>query len=156
MGCGIIQPVYFCLTPDDEPGWNPSGRGPRVGSRHPPMGSCFQARDAVEHDVLDAAIDTIRIFDTDNVGGFSKAVGETESRPISGDAGVDLQHIANPGDAQDGFEAQAVHPACRAGVPRPASASGMRGEAVDIGGDDIRFHLVAARFFRRIGMVDGI
>lgn len=116
----------------------------------------FSQGEAVEHDLPDAAIDTLRVFDMDTVGGCGEVVDETESRPISGDAGVDLQYIAKAGDTQDGFEAQAVHPAGCAGVPGPASTAGIRREAADVGGDDIRLHLVAPRFFTRIGMADGI
>jgi hypothetical protein len=38
---------------------------------------------------------------------------------------------------------QPVHPAGRAGVPRPSAAAGVRRERIDVGRDNVRFHFVS-------------
>ncbi len=66
---------------------------------------------SIQQDLSDAPINTVRVLHADLVMCASEAVIHLKSRPIAGDAGVDAERLAHPGDAQDGFEAQAVHPA---------------------------------------------
>ena len=65
---------------------------------------------SIQHNLLNTLIDTLRVLHAYFVMCASKAVIDFESRPIVGDAGLDIKCIAHSRDAQDGFEAQSVHP----------------------------------------------
>ena len=54
-----------------------------------------------------------------------------------------MQRAAAARQAEDRFEPDAIHPAGRAGVPRPSAPPGVRRLRVDVGRDDIGFGAVA-------------
>src|SRR5436190_6608644 len=58
--------------------------------------------------------------------------------------------------SENPLEAGPVHPAGRAGVPRPAAAPDVRRYRIDVCGDDVGLHLVAVYVCARGGAVDRI
>src|SRR5215216_5511141 len=58
--------------------------------------------------------------------------------------------------SQDHFDAQSIHPACRAGIPRPAAAPNIRHAAIHICSDHIGLHPVALHLLGCVRMIDGI
>ena len=85
-----------------------------------------------------------------------KAIIHFESKPIFGNAGIDLERLVYPRDTQDRFDAWTIDTTGWTGILHPAAYAGVRALAVDVSGDDLRFHLVARGFLGRIGMKMGI
>src|SRR4030095_4799231 len=82
--------------------------------------------------------------------------GDLEAGPGGGDAGVEDEGGAPEAEAEDGFDAGAVEPSGGAGVPGHAAAAHMRGDGVDVGGDDVGLDLVALDVGASARVVDGV
>ena len=82
------------------------------------------------------------------VDGFSIAVVDLERRPVGGEARLESELVDVKPHAQERLDDETVHPAGGAGIPRPAAASGVRRERIDIGGDDVGLDPIGRDPFR--------
>ena len=71
-------------------------------------------------------------------------------------AGRQPQPVALQVHAQQALDEQPVHPTRRPGVPRPAAPAGVRGDRVDVRGDDVGLLLVSGDLLRGPAVMDGI
>ena len=84
------------------------------------------------------------------------AIDHLKSRPAWRDARLEAKGVAFHAETEDRFQCDAVQPTRRAGVPRPAAATGVRRSAIHIGADHVRLDLVVLHLGRCRGMVDRI
>ena len=96
------------------------------------------------------------ILDPDLVGGVLVAERDVEARPRRRDAGCDRQLVAAHPEPEHRFEAGAIQPARRTGVPGPATAPDVRRHRIDIGAGDIGLDLVAVALGARAGVADRV
>lgn len=113
-------------------------------------------RRAVELGGGDSGHGSPRVLDGDRVFGRVVAEGDLVDGPGFRNGGVDHEPGAVEADAQDGFDAGAVHPPGGAGVPGPAAPSGVGGLGVDVARDDVGLHFVALDSRPRLGVIDRI
>src|SRR3990167_8224559 len=78
----------------------------------------------------------------DAVQRAAEAVDQAVARPVCRQYGLQAQAAAAALQTEQRLDDQTVHPAGRAGVPAPAAAPGMGGDAIDIGGHHIGLDLV--------------
>src|SRR5438132_12197708 len=79
-----------------------------------------------------------------------------ETRPGVGDAGCDAQRVAAlERHAEHGLARHPEHPAGRTRVPGPPAAPDVRWDTVDVGGDDVRLHLIPVDGLPRACVVNG-
>src|SRR6185437_16687970 len=88
------------------------------------------------------AADAVWILDQDFIACRAESDRHLEARPGVRDARVQTQDIALQAQPENTLDARPLHPSSGTGVPRPAAASGMGRVGIDIGGDDVGFHLV--------------
>ena len=96
------------------------------------------------------------IFDGHLVSGRPMSIGDLVSWPAFWNAWLDVQPVPSQLKSEDSFQSNAVQPARRSRIPRPAAPAGVWRRSVDVRGDHIRLDLVAHDFLGRIGMQDGI
>ena len=77
------------------------------------------------------------------------AVVHLKALPVRGKTGRKPQFIDFKTQPQKRFHDQPVHPGGRSRVPGPAAAAGMRRYRIDIGRNDVGFHLVGGGLLRR-------
>src|SRR5205823_7962559 len=70
--------------------------------------------------------------------------------PLDVDTVIKEKSIAMPPQDENRLNGYAVEPRCRAGVPRPAAASGVRRGTVDVTRQHIGFDFVAFDFLGRV------
>src|SRR6202049_1084207 len=104
----------------------------------------------------DPLADTARIVDQDFVARGAIPEHDLQVRPALRDAWRQEQGRPLHAKSEDPFEAGPVHPAGRAGVPRPTAAPDVRRYRIDIRGDHVGLHLVAVYECARAGAVDWI
>src|SRR4029453_5149971 len=100
-------------------------------------------RAPVEADPGDAPADALRILDADPVDAAAVSIGDLEAFPRSGDAGIDAQGGALLAEPENPFQACAVEPARRPGVPGPSPAADVGRLRIDVRGYGVRLPLVA-------------
>src|SRR3984957_2667055 len=81
---------------------------------------------AVDLDRLHAPAEAGQVLHSDSVGRAPVTVGDLVSRPLPRDARLESERVAGWTDTEDCFQGDAVQPAGRARVPRPAAAAGVR------------------------------
>jgi len=98
----------------------------------------------------------VRVEDDDDVGRAGQRPRDGVFRPRRRDARVHHEDAASPPQPQHAFDARAVQPRRRPGIPAPAAAARVRRPAVDVTSHHIRFRLVAGDLGRSTGVVDGV
>ncbi len=83
------------------------------------------------------------LCDRDAPARRAHSVNDIEWRPFGREAGFEVEPAPRAAQSEQRFEGQAQHPSRRAGVPRPAAASGVRRNGVDIRADHVRLDLVS-------------
>src|ERR1700730_888117 len=86
---------------------------------------------------VDPPFDAVRIGDVDVVLGGSIAVNDGVAGPGIRNARINRQPVALEAKAENRFQADAIEPAGRAGIPGPSSAPGVGWLAVDVRCHDI-------------------
>src|SRR2546426_1944592 len=93
-------------------------------------------------------------------GDLVAAVEEPPGNPVLGPRGwnarVDDERLATPPKTENAFDAGAIHPAGRPGVPTPSAASGVWRPSVDVASHHVGFRFVASHVRRRAAMVDRV
>src|SRR5579862_9147729 len=97
---------------------------------------------AIEFGLDYTTIKTFWITDMDDINCVAFPIGQFIVGPFLWYTRIDLKTITRTLQAQNRFDAQAIHPACRTRIPCPAAALNMRCNAIDVGGDDVGFDLV--------------
>src|SRR5207247_9515940 len=67
---------------------------------------------------------------------------ELEASPRAGNAGIEVQDRAAQPEPKEPLDPGAIHPACGARIPRPATTTDVRVFGIDVGGGDIGLDLV--------------
>jgi hypothetical protein len=96
------------------------------------------------------------VADPNVVGRGAIAIGRFVAGPTGRNARHDEQPIRDAAQPEDAFDSHAVHPGRGASVPGPTSTAGVRSDAVDVGGDDIRLDLVALHRCWRVRMINRV
>src|SRR5580700_10790417 len=99
-------------------------------------------RVAIQLSVRDAAADAQRVFDQNFVPRRVMLEHNLEARPLFRDARSQEQARSLYAKSKDPLEAGSVHPAGRAGIPRPTAAPDVRSDGIYVGGDHVGFHLI--------------
>src|SRR5690606_33341863 len=86
---------------------------------------------------IDEEIRLRAALDDDPVVGGADAQPRREAVPCGGKGRPHIEALAFATDAEDVLDRDAIEPAGRAGVPRPAAAPGLVALAIDVGGDHI-------------------
>src|SRR5690242_7548704 len=76
--------------------------------------------------------------------------------PYGGKAGLDGDELTLAADTENAFDAGAIHPGGRAGVPGPTAASDMRCDGIDVRSHDVGLHFVAAGRLGRERVIDRV
>src|SRR5512132_620504 len=84
------------------------------------------------------------------------AIAQFESGPAGWDAWLETKGAAPQSETQDRLNGDAIEPARRAGVPRPAAAARVRWGAIYVGTHYVRLNFVVLRLLSRRGMVDRV
>ena len=95
-------------------------------------------------------------MDDDIVGAPAITISDGVLRPRRRHARSNRQLVAALVEAENCLEADAIHPACRSRVPRPAAAPEMTRGGVDIGRDDERLDFVRSDILRRARVGEGV
>src|SRR5450756_1222348 len=115
----------------------------------------FLDRSSVDCQFDVAALQPVWILDGDLVGRRLEAVFDAELLPPRGNAWLDEQLLATLAEAKYRFEGRPIHPARRAGIPRPPAAPEMSFRGVDVGCHDVRLDLSLIHISEptRLGMI---
>ena len=116
----------------------------------------FSDLDSVDAREADASTDPARVLDGNRVSRGSIFHRRLVRGPSLGDAGINRQKCSVESQTEQGLDARALQPACRARVPGPATASDMRRSRVYVGAYDIGLDFVAIRVGAGSRMIDGI
>src|SRR5690349_15955033 len=92
--------------------------------------------------------DRARVLHDDLVGTPAIPIGDRVLPPAGWHGRANLQLIAVLSEAENRFETDTIHPACRAGVPCPAAAAEMSSGGIDVSGHDEWLDLVYRHFLR--------
>src|SRR6185436_6039220 len=84
------------------------------------------------------------------------AIAHFKSRPARRYAWFETKGVAPQLEPQNRFNGDAVEPARRAGVPRPAAAARVRRGAIHVGANHIWLNFVMLHLLSRRGMVDRV
>src|ERR1051326_7807491 len=88
------------------------------------------------------ALDRAGVVHDDLVDAPAIPIGDRELRPPRWHGRANLQLIAALSEAENRLETNAIHPARRAGVPRPAAAAELSSGGVDVSRHDEWLDLV--------------
>src|SRR5207249_1935338 len=96
------------------------------------------------------------VFHENVVERFSETIIDLIFGPVSGNVRINLQMFTFTLQAKQHFNAQAIHPTCRATIPGPTPAADIWSHTVYIRCDHVWFHSIAIDFLRGIRVIDGI
>src|SRR5512141_1705557 len=92
----------------------------------------------------------MRISNNDVVAARATAIRHTEFGPVRWNARIHCQAVTTLRKAEYSLEPNAIHPACRSGVPGPAPAPEMAFSSVHIRSYHIRFDFVLCDRIRHV------
>src|SRR5690348_5449223 len=115
---------------------------------------CSRQHLSVEFDRENAAGDSQRILDADIVACAAAAERDFVAGPRLGNTGIDEQIAALQSETEDALKRHAINPPRRSAVPSPTPASNMWRHRIDVGTDDIGFHLITVNTCRVIGVIN--
>src|SRR4029453_14567061 len=110
----------------------------------------------VQVDRFDAATHASRVVHQNSVCRGPVAIAQFKPGPSRRDTWLETKGAAPQSETQDRFNGDAIEPARRAGVPRPAAAARVRWGAIHVGTNHIRLNFVMPHLLSRRGMVDRV